>query len=110
VRGSRGGTAGLGRSPGGLHTATPHKTVIDLGKLPGGELGGSPDPVVVPARLLAPVEADATGCEGILGLGVPARWALPRFWRALGAAMRVLRPGESDQALYRLFAGRLPGA
>jgi hypothetical protein len=64
-----------------------------------------------PARLhLAAVEADPAGCEDILGLGVGARWALPRFWRALGAAMHVLRPGERYDAIYRLFAGHLPGA
>jgi hypothetical protein len=64
-----------------------------------------------PARLqLAPVKADPAGCAGILGLGVPARWALPRFWQALGRAMHLLRPGENQEAIYRLFAGRLPGA
>jgi hypothetical protein len=64
-----------------------------------------------PARLhLAPVEARPAGCADIIGLGVPARWALPRFWRALGAAMHLLRPGENGEALYRLFAGHLPGA
>jgi hypothetical protein len=62
------------------------------------------------ARLhLAPVEADPAGCADINGLGVPARWALPRFWRALGTAMHVLRPGENGEAVYRLFGGHLPG-
>jgi hypothetical protein len=64
-----------------------------------------------PARLrLAPVEADPAGCSDISGLGVPARWALPRFWRALGSAMHVLRPRENADGLYRLFGGHLPGA
>lgn len=63
-----------------------------------------------PARLdLAPVEADPAGCADISGLGVPARWALPRFWRALGTAMHVLRPGETGEAVYRLFGGHWPG-
>jgi hypothetical protein len=64
-----------------------------------------------PARLqLAPVEADPAACTDIIGLGVPARWALPRFWRALGTAMHVLRPGENGEAVYGLFGGHLPGA
>jgi hypothetical protein len=64
-----------------------------------------------PARLhLAPVEADPAGCADIIGLGAPARWALPRFWRALGAAMHLLHPGENDEALYTLFAGHVPRA
>ncbi len=64
-----------------------------------------------PARLqLSPVEADPAGCAYILGLGVPARWALPRFWRTLATAMHLLRPGESEEALYILFAGHLPDA
>lgn len=58
---------------------------------------------------LAPLEADPAGCRDVLGLGVGARWALPWFWRALGAAMHVLRPGENGEAIYRLFAGHLPG-
>jgi hypothetical protein len=64
-----------------------------------------------PARLqLAPVEADPAGCRDISGLGIPPRWALPRFWRALGTAMHVLRPGESYEAMYVLFGGRFPAA
>jgi hypothetical protein len=64
-----------------------------------------------PALLqLPPVEADAAGCEGILGLGVEPRWAFPRFWRVLGAAMHLLRPGENSEAVYRLFGGHFPGA
>lgn len=64
-----------------------------------------------PARLqLGPVEAEPAGCSDIIGLGVPARWALPRFWRALGTAMHVLRRGENGDVLYRLFGGHLPGA
>jgi hypothetical protein len=63
-----------------------------------------------PARLhLAPVQADPAGCSNINGLGLPARWGLPRFWRALGAAMHLLRPGQNDDASYGLFAGHLPG-
>ncbi len=63
-----------------------------------------------PARLqLAPVDADPAGCADINGLGVPARWALPRFWQALGTAMHVLRPGETGEAVYRLFGGHWPG-
>jgi hypothetical protein len=178
------------------HSITHAKAVIDTGQRPGGDLGGAPDAVVVPAKLprvpavqsralcrhvaaltqlevaresdfpqnhitfsfparvvvsspasaqavatvlcrlprdtivncaadfgvsywlyfsparlqLAPVEADPAGCLDINGLGVPARWALPRFWRALGTAMHVLRPGASDEVIYRLFGGRLPGA
>jgi hypothetical protein len=64
-----------------------------------------------PARLhLTPAVADAAGCLDIAGLGRPARWGLPRFWRELGTAMGVLRPGQSQAAMYRLFGGRLPGA
>jgi hypothetical protein len=63
-----------------------------------------------PGRLrLAPVNADPAGCADILGLGVPARWGLPRFWQALGTAMHVVRPGQSSEAVYRLFGGNLPG-
>jgi hypothetical protein len=58
---------------------------------------------------LAPVDAEPAGCADVLGLGFPARWALPRFWRTLGAAMHVLAPDENAEALYTLFAGHLPG-
>jgi hypothetical protein len=58
---------------------------------------------------LVPVDADPAGCADVLGLGVMARWGLPRFWRELGTAMSLVRPGENSEAVYRLFGGSLPG-
>jgi hypothetical protein len=51
------------------------------------------------------VDVDATGCQGVKGLGA-VRWAArsPEFWKVLGAAMGLAHPDAA------LFAGSRTGS
>lgn len=53
-----------------------------------------------PRRTFPLVSADATGCQGVTGLG-GARWIArsPQFWVTLGRAMGLAHPGQA------VFAG-----
>jgi hypothetical protein len=50
------------------------------------------------------VDVDATGCQGVKGLGA-VRWVArsPEFWKVLGAAMGLAHPNAG------LFAGSRSG-
>jgi hypothetical protein len=55
-------------------------------------------------RTFPAVDVDATGCQGVKGLGA-VRWVArsPEFWRVLGAAMGLAHPDAG------LFAGSRSG-
>jgi len=54
---------------------------------------------------LTPVLITATGCGSVTGLGAPLRAVTARFWRILGTAMGLARPGVSAASL---LGGTLP--
>lgn len=56
-----------------------------------------------PKQAYPPVTVDASGCQGVHGLG-PTRWVerSPGFWNSLGSAMGLARPA------YAALRGSLP--